>query len=309
MSNGKILVTPRSLSKNGHPLLKELEDAGYEVLTPFPGKQPSKEELLSVLPDCVAYLAGVEKVDADVIAACPDLKVISRNGVGIDNVDCQAAEAKGISLQVTRGANSRGVAELALAQMMAMLRSLIPVNSSVKAGGWDRTKGIEVYGRTLGIVGTGQIGQHLAKMAAGLDMKIIGYDLYPDKTLEERNPAFKYVDSIDEVLKNSDVVSLHIPAGEKPVINAESLATMKDGSYLINTARAALVDQDALLEALESGRIAGYAVDAFASEPPELTAMHKHDKVILSSHIGGFTAESVDRATAGAIRNILDVLG
>ena len=221
MSKGKILVTPRSMSKNGHPLLKELEDAGYEVLTPFPGKQPSKEELLTVLPDCVAYLAGVEKVDADVIAACDKLKVISRNGVGIDNVDCKAAEAKGISLQITRGANSRGVAELALAQMMAMLRSLVPVNASVKAGGWDRTKGIEVYGRTLGIIGTGQIGQHLAKMAAGLDMQIIGYDLYPDKTLEERNPAFKYVDSIADVLKSSDVVSLHIPAGEKPVINKE----------------------------------------------------------------------------------------
>ena len=105
MSKGKILVTPRSLSKNGHPLLKELEDAGYDVLTPFPGKQPSKEELLSVLPDCIGYLAGVEKVDADVIAACDKLKVISRNGVGIDNVDCKAAEAKGISLQVIRGAN------------------------------------------------------------------------------------------------------------------------------------------------------------------------------------------------------------
>ena len=109
-------------------------------------------------------------------------------------------------------------------------------------------------------------------MAAGLNMKIIGYDLYPDKTLEERNPAFSYVDSIAEVLKNSDVVSLHIPAGEKPVINAESLATMKDGSYLINTARAALVDRDAMLEALKTGKNAGYAVDAFASEPSRADA-------------------------------------
>lgn len=307
MSNGKILVTPRSLSKNGHPLLKELEEAGFEVLTPFPGKQPSKEELLSVLPGCIGYLAGVEKVDADVIAACGELKVISRNGVGIDNVDKAAAEARGISLQVARGANSRGVAELTVSLIFAMVRSLPATNASIKAGGWDRSKGIELFDRTLGVIGTGQIGRHVAKMAAGLDMTIRGYDLYPDKTLEERNPAFTY-GSVEEVLKESDIVSLHCPAGEKPLIDEEALASMKDGSYLINTARASLVDPDALLTALESGKIAGYAVDAFESEPPELTPLLKHPKVLLSSHIGGFTAESVDRATAGAIRNILAVL-
>ena len=307
MSKGKILVTPRSLSKNGHPLLKELEDAGYEVLTPFPGKQPTRDELLSVLPDCVGYLAGVEKVDADVITACNKLKVISRNGVGIDNVDCTAAESRGISLQVTRGANSRGVAELAVTLMLTMIRSIPGTNSSIKNGGWDRTKGIEAEGKTLGIIGTGQIGQHVAKMAAGLDMKIIGYDLYPDAGLEKRNPAFKY-GSVEDVLKNSDIVTLHCPAGEKPLINKDALKMMKRGAYLINTARAQLVDQEAMLTALETGEISGYAVDAFESEPPELTPLLKHHRVILSSHIGGFTTESVDRATKGAIRNILDVL-
>lgn len=307
MSKRKILVTPRSMSKNGHPFLKDLEDAGYEVLTPFPGKQPSKEELLSVLPDCVGYLAGVEKVDADVITACKKLKVISRNGVGIDNVDRPAAEARGIALKITPGANSRGVAELAIALMLSSLRSIPQTSGSVKSGGWARAKGQEVFGRTLGVIGTGQIGQHVSKMAAGLDMNILGYDLYPNQDIEKRIPEFKYA-SVEEVLKNSDVITLHCPACEKPLIDAEALNLMKKGTTLINTARAALVDQDALLEALKSGQISGYAVDAFESEPPEMTPLLKHPSVILSSHIGGFTEESVDRATAAAIQNIIDEL-
>ncbi|MDC7231688.1 MAG: phosphoglycerate dehydrogenase [Spirochaetales bacterium] len=307
MSKGKILVTPRSMSKNGHPFLKNLEEAGYEVLTPFPGKQPSKEELLSVLPECTGYLAGVEKVDADVINACDKLKVISRNGVGIDNVDRAVAEAKDITLCITPGANSRGVAELAITLMLSALRSIPQTSDSVKNGGWARTKGQEVYGRTLGVIGTGQIGRHVAKMAAGLDMKVLGYDLYPNTEFEQQMHDFSYA-SVEDVLKNSDVVTLHCPAGEKPLIDGDALKSMKKGVTLINTARAALVDQDALLEALESGQVSSYAVDAFESEPPELTPLLLHPRVILSSHIGGFTEESVDRATAAAIQNIIDEL-
>ena len=112
MKNGKILVTPRSLSKNGHPLLEKLTNAGYELLMPFPGKQPSEKELLSILPGCIAYLAGVEKISADLLSQCGELKVISRNGVGVDNVDKEAAEKQGIALKITPGTNARGVAEL-----------------------------------------------------------------------------------------------------------------------------------------------------------------------------------------------------
>ncbi len=308
MSKGKILVTPRSLSKKGHPFLGELEKAGYEVLTPFPGKQPSQEELMNALPGCIGYLAGVEKVSPDVLRRCAGLKVISRNGVGIDNVDRKAAEEMGISLQVARGANSRGVAELAVALMLSLLRFIPQTSISIKNGGWEREKGMEAEGKTLGILGTGQIGQYVAKMAAGLDMNILGYDIYPDKTLSERIPSFHYAE-LEEVLSKSDIITLHCPAGEKPLIDEDVIGKMKKGCYLVNTARAQLVDQNALLKALENSRVSGYAVDAFESEPPELTPLLMHPKVILTSHIGGFTTESVDRATESAVRNILDVLG
>ncbi len=307
MSKGKILVTPRSLSKNGHPLLRKLEDAGYEVLMPFPGKQPGEEELLSILPACVGYLAGVEKIPGSLLAQCGILKVISRNGVGIDNVDQKAADEHGISIKIARGANSRGVAELTIALMLSLVRSIPQTSNALKNGGWERFKGLEVQGRILGVIGTGQIGQHVAGMAAGLDMAIIGYDPYPDPTLEDNNTVFKYA-PLEKVLGTCDILTLHCPAEETPLIRNDTLDLINPGCFLVNTARSALVDQAALLQALDSGQIAGYAVDAYGSEPPEMTALYRHPKVILTSHIGGFTEESVHRATSNAVDNILEVL-
>ncbi len=301
MSKGKILITPRSLSKNGHPELQRLIDAGYELSMPFPGKQPNEEELLAELPGCVGFLAGVEKIGPAVLSECVDLKVISRNGVGIDNVDRPAAEKNGITLCIARGANSRGVAELAMSLILSLARSVPQTNESVKNGGWDRFKGTEVFGRTLGIIGTGQIGQLITKMAVGMDMSVIGHDPYPVAGL-------RYA-PLEQLFSSSDYISLHCPADEKPLINSESLERMKTGSYLINTARSALVDQAATLEAIESGKLAGYAVDAYESEPPEMTALYRHPKVIMTSHIGGFTDESVRRATTAAVDNLLEVLG
>ncbi len=307
MSKGKILITPRSLSKNGHPYLQTITDAGFEVIMPYPGRQPTEAELLLALPQCVGYLAGVEKVTAKVLEACDCLRVISRNGVGIDNVDSVVAAQKNIVLKVACGANSRGVAELAISAIFSLYRSLVFTHNSVKGGGWQRIKGHEVYGKTLGIIGTGQIGQYVAKMARGLDMKIVAYDLYPNIKLEE-DGVLKYAE-LDAVFECSDIISLHCPVGERPLIDCEAIAKMKTGVVLINTARGALVDQAALLDALESGKVLGYAVDTFASEPPELTPLLKHERVILSSHIGGFTTESVDRATIVAVDNILAELG
>ncbi|NQT59751.1 MAG: phosphoglycerate dehydrogenase [Bacteroidetes bacterium] len=306
-NKGTILVTPRSLSLNGHPLLDILTEAGYEVLMPYPGKQPTPAELKESLPGCVGYLAGVEKISAELLSLCPDLKVISRNGVGIENVHMDAAKDLGIAVEITRGANSRGVAELAIGLMFSLLRNIPAANNSIKSGGWERKLGIELSGRTMGILGTGQIGQHTARLASALGMNILAYDLYPMHQLEKQISSFKYA-PVQDVLRKSDVVTLHCPAGEKPLLDETELALMKQGCYIINTARAALVDQQAMLSALVSGKIAGYAVDAFASEPPELTPLLKHPNVILTAHIGGFTEESVHRATKAAIENLLKVL-
>jgi len=302
----KILVTPRSLSKNGHPALDDLRNAGYEVVYASPGRQPSEEELKEILPECCGYLAGVEPVSGEVLRSCHGLKVISRNGVGIDNVDLAAAEDAGIRVEKAAGTNSRGVAELAITLMLSAVRSIPLSSSRLKAGGWDRRKGFEVEGRTLGLIGCGMIGKYTAKMALGLDMKVKAYDLYPDESFNP-SPDFSY-DSVEEIFELSDIISLHCPPADKPLIDASAISMMKDGVLLVNTARAGLVDEAAVLEALELGKLFGYATDVFSKEPPEPSELIAHENVVTTPHIGGFTTESVDRATQVAVDNLLKVL-
>ena len=163
---GKIAVTPRSLSRRGHPALEELCQADYAVFFPTPGKQPSEEEVAAFLPACVGYLAGVEPIPTRVLNQCPDLKVISRNGVGVDNIDVDAARSLGIAVEIAVGANSQGVAELAITLMMAGLRHVPRSNGQLKRGVWERHIGIEIKERTLGVVGCGQIGKKVVEMEA-----------------------------------------------------------------------------------------------------------------------------------------------
>lgn len=298
-----ILITPRSLSKNGHQALKALEDAGFTLLMPWPGKQPSEEELLEILPECVGYLAGVEKISREVLLKCQKLQVISRNGVGIDNVDVLAAKEMGIQVVGTPGANSQGVAELALSLLLASFRSIAWSSSRIKAGSWERNLGVETSGKTLGIIGCGQIGFRLAHMAIGIGMRVLGYDMFQNAQLADL-PGFSYV-SLEELVQNSDGISLHCPPGETPLVNASFLETAKSGVCIINTARAGLVDTEALYKALNSGKVSHYATDVYPTEPPVLDKLLLHEHTTLTPHIGGFTSESVQRATEAAVANLI----
>lgn len=303
---GKIAVTPRSLSRTGHPALRALTDAGYEVIFPTPGRQPTLDELRGFLPGCVGYLAGVEAIPADVLALCPGLKVISRNGVGVDTIDLAAAQAMGIAVEKALGANSRGVAELAISLMLAGLRHIPWSDQQIKQGNWSRREGIEVCGRTVGVVGCGQIGKYVVQMAVGLGMAALGHDLYPDPAFAQTR-RFSYVD-INTLLSQADIVSLHCPPAERPLIDAAALDLMKPGAYLINTARAALVDDQAVLQALDNGKLRGFATDVYDREPPEVTPLLRHERVITTPHAGGLTEESIERATETAVQNLLKVL-
>ncbi|MDR1744503.1 MAG: phosphoglycerate dehydrogenase [Planctomycetota bacterium] len=301
----KILVTPRSLKSADHPALQPLRDAGFEIVIPAPGAMPDADTLKAALPGCRGWLAGVEKITADILASATDLAVISRNGVGVDNVDLDAAKARGIHVANTPGANARGVAELALALIFAVARGIPLCDASIKTGGWERRQGVELDGATLGVVGTGQIGKILIRMALGLGMKTVGYDLYPDKAFAPGD--FRYVEPA-ELARVSDVVSVHIPGGDRPFVDAAFLAAMKKNAVLVNTARASAVDGSAVLSALGDGRLFGYGVDAFDAEPPGISPLVTHPRVVCTSHIGGFTAESVMRAAERAARNIVDAL-
>jgi phosphoglycerate dehydrogenase-like enzyme len=304
----KVLITPRSLTRDGHPSLELLKEAGYDVVFSKPGKQPTEEELVALLPGCVGYLAGVEKITAAAIAAAEELRVISRNGSGIDNIDLAAAEKNGIAICKTEGANAKGVAELTIALMFGLARSVAYHDAKMKDEAWERRKGIELEDRTLGLIGCGQIGKETALRALGLGMKVLACRRNPDRSFTPSD-KFEWV-TIDELVERSAVISLHRPANPDgtPVVTAELIAQMCDGVLIINTARASLIDEAAVLDGLDSGRVGGFATDVYDVEPPQDYRMVKHQRVVSTPHIGGFTLESVDRATTEAVRNIIESL-
>ena len=258
------------------------------------------------MPECVAYLAGIEPIRANVLEAAINLKIISRNGVGIENIDLEAAKRLGIKIRIANAANSQGVAELAMAFIFSAARSINSCNTSMKKGKWIREKGLELEDKILGIIGCGNIGKKVAQMATGIGMGVLGYDLYRDISFNP-NQHFKFVD-LDELFKHSDIISLHCPPSEKPLINKDTIMKMKDGIILINTARASLVDESALLDALDKGKVAKYAIDVYNKEPPGLNKLIIHEKTICTPHIGGYTTESIDRAAEMAVDNIIEEL-
>ena len=280
-----------------------LEEAGYEVHT----DKIAQEDLPSKLNDYdVICVRSATKIRKDLIDACPNLKIIARGGVGLDNIDVAYAREQGKQVYNTPKASSRAVAELAFGHMFALAR-YIHLSNREMPGGADfkklkkATRGIQLAGRTLGIIGFGRIGQEAAKIGLGLGMKVVACDLVINradidinvfKSSEVSLSVSMETSSWDDVLKKSDFLTLHVPAGGKPLIGAEELAKMKDGSYIVNTARGGTIDEDALLAALESGKIAGAGLDVFVGEPTPREELLNHPRISVSAHIGGQTAEA-----------------
>jgi len=303
-----VVVTPRSLTQSGHPQLERIKQAGYEIVFPSPGAQPTAQQLAASLKDAVGYLAGVEKISAEVLDGAKNLKVISRNGVGTDNVDMNKALSMGIRVCRAEGANARGVAELAFGHILAGVRHISAASAELKAGHWSRAKGFELEGKVLGLVGCGKIGKLVARFALAFDMKVVAYDPYPDLKFAP-SPDFSYADFLT-VFGQADVLSLHAPPASdgKPLIDSSVLSRMKKGAVIVNTAREGLVDKSAMKAALESGQISSYSTDAFDKEPPDDWELVKCPGVIATPHLGGFTEESVNRATEVAVDNLLKEL-
>ena len=303
----RILVTPRSVTSEGHPALARLTRAGFEIVMPPAGKMPTASELKQLLPGCVGWLAGVEPITDDVLSAASDLRIISRNGTGIDAIDLESARRRGIEIRRADGANARGVAELAIGMILALARSLPYSDAAIKAGGWSRRKGFELEGKTLGVVGYGKIGRIVAALARGLGMQVVGHDPFAEKLhLTSDLPLV----NLAELFALSHVITLHCPppADGRPLVDARRLGLAKPGVVIINTARHELVDIPALVAAIERGHVAGAALDVFDAEPPVERSHLASDRILATPHIGGFTDESVDRAVDVAVTNLLEAL-
>jgi len=302
----RVLITPRSLTEGGLDAVRELDPLrhrGFELVSVQPGRLPTEDELLDVVPGCVAWLAGVERISDRVLRAATDLRVISRNGTGTDSIDMAAAERAGVSVERAAGANAQGVAELTLALTLCALRHVSWTSAALREGRWERSQGSELAGCTVGVVGLGAVGLRVAEVFATLGSDVVAHDPFVS------DASLRLV-SLDELLAMSQVVSLHCPASPDghALIDASRLAVMARATVLINTARSSLVDDDAVLAALQDGSLAAYAVDAFDSEPPEVTALLRHPHVIATPHLGGYTRASVRRATTQAVDNLLAVL-
>ena len=288
----RILVTD-GMDKDA---LQTLKDNGHEVVEQF----YAPEELGAALKEFDAVVVrSATKVRANHIdeAKGGKLKLIIRGGVGVDNIDVKYAEENGIAVRNTPGASSQSVAELAMGHMFACTRYISIAGHTMREGKWEKKaygKGIELQGKTLGIIGFGRIGQHLGVMAKAIGMNVVAYSTTRRPEVEAKF-GIPYV-TLEELLAQSDFISLHAPAAPgAPLINADTIAKMKDGVVIINTSRGANVDEDALLAALESSKVRAAGLDVYADEPTANAALYSHPMVSCTPHIGAATVEAQKR--------------
>lgn len=285
---------------------KMLTDAGFVLVCNDTGRKLDREEQKAMIRDAYAIVAGTEQYDADVLSACTDLKVLLRFGVGTDNFDLKKLREMGIQVGVI--ANHNAVAEFALTLILSTLKNIPLYDAAVRKGGWSRYPMRELSKKTVGIVGFGRIGRRLSELLAGFDVKLLAYDPYIDGEAAAAR-AVRPV-SFRELLAESDVISLHLPLNETTyhIINADSLALMKDGAVLINTARGALVDEHALYESLCSGKLSAAGLDVYESEPvtPGNTLFQLENDV-LTPHVSALTAETNYNAGITCAKSIIQV--
>ncbi|MCD6529235.1 hydroxyacid dehydrogenase [Candidatus Bathyarchaeota archaeon] len=294
---------------SGTKYLEELKKLGdVSVYNTRPG---SEDELVERIKDAevVVNIRAYCKFPEKVLRKTESLKLISILGAGTDNVDLEAASNLGIAVTNTPGAATEAVAEHALTLMLAVARRIPQIDRSVKEGKWIRGFVTQLYGKTLGVVGTGAIGSHLAKLGKGIGMKVIAWTFHPSPE-KEKALGIKYV-PLDYLLKESDVVSIHLRLTEdtRGLIGKREFSLMKKTAILINTARAGIVDKEALIEALKNGRIAGAGLDVFHEEPIDPNdPILKLDNVVLTPHSAGQTREALEKGLSMVVENVRNYL-
>lgn len=260
----------------------------------------------------VGIVSRMGRIDADVMDRSPALKVISKHGVGVDNIDLAAASERGIPVLVATGANAVSVAEHAIALMLAAVKKIVPLDASLRDGRWEKPGfvGRELAGSTMGLLGMGSIARATGRIASGLGLNLLGYDPFASDAAFEDIGAERCA-TLAEMLERTHVLSLHCPLTDETrrILNDDAIARMPEGSYVVNTARGGLIDEDALLKAIRSGHLAGAGLDTFAVEPPAgdhpfLT----EPRIVVTPHIGGVTRQAGARVGREAVRGIIQIL-
>jgi D-3-phosphoglycerate dehydrogenase len=303
MAAWKVLVTD-GLEKKGLDILRASADVDDR-------QGISADELLQVVGQYDALIVrGRTKVTSAVFEAGKCLKVVGRAGVGVDNIDLAAAKAHSVTVVNSPTATTLAVAELTMGMMLSLVREIARADASMKNGKWLKKEfeGAELYNKTLGVIGFGRIGGAVAQRAAAFGMKILAYDPFKTDAIVADYDV-KTV-TFDELLAQSDMITLHVPltASTKALLNADAFAKMKKGAFIVCAARGGVIDEEALLAALDSGHVAGAALDVFGTEPPGATPLVSHPKVVATPHIGAQTAEAQERAAIDIATEILAAL-
>jgi D-3-phosphoglycerate dehydrogenase len=301
----KILIADK-LGQAGLDRLDQMADVAYDVRTGL-----AKDALLVILPDYDAVIVRSDtQLDADLIAAGTRLKVIGRAGIGVDNIDVAAATARGVQVMNTPHANSVATAEQTMALMLAANRHTVPAHNSVAAGQWERSKfvGTELAGKTLGIIGFGYIGRLVTRRAQAFDMRVVAFD--PFVTAEDCSVLGVEWLALADLLAQSDIITLHavVTPESKEMINAETLAAMKDGVVIVNVARGKLINEQALADALNSGKVRAAALDVYQAEPPVGSPLIGLPNVLHTPHLGASSREAQHRVGIEIVEQVADAL-
>ena len=315
----KILAND-GISKSGK---NKLEEYGFEVdLT-----KVSQEQLIKYINDnkiAVILVRSATQIRADIIDNCPSIKIIGRGGVGMDNIDVEYAKSKGINVINTPAASSKSVAELVFSHLFGCVRFLHESNRSMPLDGDSKfkdlkksyAKGTELAGKTIGIIGFGRIGQEVAKIGIGVGMNVIFYDKFSQQAdvkldfFDGQNLTFKLnSSSFEEVLSNSDFITIHIPASDKYIIDSDEFKKMKDGSGILNLSRGGIINEEELINNIESGKISFAAIDTFEGEPNPSIKVLMNSNISLTPHIGAATNEAQDRIGVELAEKINEILG
>ncbi len=301
----RILITPRTFGVVDEGPIRYLEEKGYEVIMNPYDRLLTQEELIELIPDVDGIIVGLDPLDKRVLQSAKKLKVISKYGVGIDNIDMGFATSCGMTVTRTPGTNTKAVAELTIGLMLDVARQISYSFQNIRRGTWARSQGFELNDKVLGLIGTGQIGKEVGRLARAFGMHILCNDVYPDQDWAAHLSA-QYV-PLDELLSKADVVSLHIPLCEETYhfVSTAELALLKPTAIVINTARGGVLDERALFTALQEREILGAGLDVVETEPPLDSPLVGFDNVVMTAHIGSHTSESIAKMSWLAVENLL----
>lgn len=301
-----ILITSRSFGQVSDEPLKILTDAGFNVQ--FYNKEFDEMEFREKLRNCDALIIGAHKLTEEAIKGAPKLKIVSKHGAGLDNIDLNITNKYAIKVTNVPAVNANAVADLAFSLMLDVARKTSYAANKVKAGKWERVIGVDVYGKNISIIGFGEIGKNVARRAKGFSMKVSVYDPFINELPNEFKNYSRLV-SIDEALRTADFLTLHIPLNEKTknTIDENELKQMKTGSILINTSRGGIVNEEALYKSLVEGHLAGAGLDVLEHEPiNENNPLLTLSQVTITPHIGMYSYEAINAVSIIAAKNVIN---